>query len=68
MYVIAIEPGKCLFDEATFKSPPFQRVYQYLRRHEEGESLDSFLFNNGVEGNTYECLAVLLRYKMSALK
>ena len=49
-------------DMREFKSPGWQRVYQYLCRHIEGKKLDSFSYTSGsVEGTVAECLQVLLR-------
>ncbi len=49
-------------DEFEFKSPMFQRVFQYLRRHIDRLPLDSFQYNSGsVEGDQKTCLDLLLR-------
>ena len=55
-------PGNVLFDKTLFKEPFFQRVYQYLRRHKGGQNLDSFHFAGSVEGNTSDCLKMILKY------
>ena len=48
-------------DLKKFRSEHFQRVYQYLIRHNK-QSLDSFSFElQSVEGNPTECLQALLR-------
>ena len=48
-------------DETEFKSPMFQRVFQYLRRHIGRLPLDSFQYTPGsVEGNQNIFLEILL--------
>ena len=48
-------------DETEFKSPIFQRVFQYLRRHIDRLPLDSFQYTHGsVEGHQNTFLDVLL--------
>ena len=52
-------------DEAEFRSPTYQRVYQYLRRHIARINLDRFSYQSGsVEGSTDICLQVMLRYEL----
>ena len=49
-------------DVEEFRSDPFQRVYQYLRRHVRSVSLDMFSYRpQSVEGAPAECLEVLLK-------
>ena len=48
-------------DEEEFKKPVFQRVYQYLRRHDDGKKLDLFTFQKTVEGNMVDCLKIFLK-------
>ena len=52
-------------DDIEFKSEPYQRVFQYLRRYFFGSNLDSFCFNkNQVEGPVEECLKMILQYEI----
>ena len=46
-------------DEDEFRSPTYQLVYQYLRRHIK-YNLDTFRFSGVVEGDKHECLHQLL--------
>lgn len=48
-------------DEEIFKSAPYQRVFQYLRRYTGGANLDLFQFNQTVEGTSQECLQMILQ-------
>ena len=49
-------------DEVMFRSPPYQRVYQYLRRHIAQMSLDRFSYQPGsMEGSTASYLEIMLR-------
>ncbi len=48
-------------DEGEFRSASYQRVYQYIRRHTAGFSLDNFSYNGQVEGTPEECVQLLLR-------
>ena len=49
-------------DEGEFRKQNFQRVFQYLRRHETGVSLDRFMYGlQSVEGRPVECLQILLK-------
>ena len=49
-------------DDKEFRSPCFQRVYQYLKRHITFAPLDRFSYTPElVEGNHIECLQVLLK-------
>ena len=48
-------------DIGEFRSPVFQRVYQYLRRHVGRVPLDRFSYRlQSVEGKPVECLQILL--------
>ena len=52
-----------LFDVKEFRSPQFQRVYQYLKLSEEGANLDNFTFVPGhIDGDHKTCLTLLLRF------
>ena len=49
-------------DEVMFRSPPYQRVYQYLCRHIARMNLDRFSYQPGsVEGSTASYLEIMLR-------
>ncbi len=48
-------------DETIFKSAPYQRVFQYLRGYTVGVNLDSFQFNETVEGTCQEFLDMILK-------
>lgn len=48
-------------DEGEFRSASYQRVFQYVRRHIAGSNLDTFSYQNTVEGTTEECVELLLR-------
>ena len=48
-------------DEEEFQKPVIQRVYQYLRRHDKGEKLDLFTFQEAIEGDTGDCLKIFLK-------
>lgn len=50
-----------LMDDEEFKSPAFQRPYQYLTRFHNHIDLDVFTYQ-GVEGSHVECLQMLLMY------
>ena len=48
VYVCVDTTDNCVpMDEAMFRSTPYQRVYQYLRRHIEHVSLDRFSYQTG---------------------
>ncbi|XP_061703162.1 E3 ubiquitin-protein ligase rnf213-alpha isoform X2 [Syngnathoides biaculeatus] len=50
-----------LMDDEVFKSPDFQRPYQYLKRFHNNISLDRFTYSNKItEGSHAECLQMLL--------
>ena len=49
-------------DDTEFKTPTFQRVYQYLRRQAKGQNLDRFLFQGTTEGTVADCLSHFLKY------
>lgn len=51
-----------LMDDLEFKSDPYQRVYQYIRRHTAGQNLDLFCFSGAIEGTMPDCLQLLLQY------
>ena len=49
-------------DETMYRSPAYQRVYQYLRRHIRQMSLDRFRYIRGsVEGSKEDCLEIMLQ-------
>ena len=61
LHIVIADPMKCSMDSREFRSPVFQRVYQYLRRHMEHISLDTFSYMpESVEGKPVECLQILL--------
>ncbi|XP_033105070.1 E3 ubiquitin-protein ligase RNF213-like [Anneissia japonica] len=52
-----------LMDVLEFRSPKFQRPYQYLARLDQEILLDAFTFNRRkLHGNHVDCLATLLRH------
>ena len=51
---------KSTMDEGEFKSHAFQRVFQYLHRHANCESLDEFSYTESMESEPAECLQTLL--------
>ena len=49
-------------DVKEFKSPHFQRVYQYLKLSKKGENMDNFTFVPGnIDDDQRTCLTLLLR-------
>ena len=61
LHIVITDPMKCSMDTGEFRSPVFQRVYQYLRRHVGHVSLDRFSYRlQSVEGKPVECLQMLL--------
>ena len=51
-----------LFDAKEFRSPQFQRVYQYLKLSKEGKSMDSFTFvPSDIDDDQTKCLSLMLR-------
>lgn len=51
-----------LLDVKEFRNEPFQRVFQYLKRLSNGESLDNFSFSPGeIDEDRETCLNLLLR-------
>ncbi|XP_062976188.1 E3 ubiquitin-protein ligase RNF213-like [Elgaria multicarinata webbii] len=54
------DPG---IDQKVFCSAAFQRPFQYLRRSNRGDNLDTFQYEEGsVEGTPAECLQLLLMH------
>ncbi|XP_053149440.1 E3 ubiquitin-protein ligase RNF213 [Hemicordylus capensis] len=54
------DPG---MDQEAFRSEAFQRPFQYLRRSNRNENLDTFKYKEGsVEGTPEECLQLFLIY------
>ena len=50
-------------NEDLYKSPQYQIVYQYLRRHKQKKNLDVFTYRqNSVEGTAADCLQLFLGY------
>ena len=61
LHIVIADPMKCSMDTEEFRSPVFQRVYQYLRRHVGRVPLDRFSYRlQSVEGKPVECLQILL--------
>ena len=57
-----IDPSQIGMDCEEFGNSTFQRVYQYLRRHEiDSKLLDQFKYERRVEGDTADCLKHLLK-------
>ena len=51
-----------LFDTKEFRSPKFQRVYQYLKLSKEGKNMDNFTFVPGnIDDDQTKCLSLMLR-------
>ena len=51
-----------LFDAKEFRSPQFQRVYQYLKLSNEGKNMDNFTFVPGnIDDDQTKCLSLMLR-------
>lgn len=50
-----------LMDDVEFRSDPYQRVYQYIRRFDNGCQLDAFSYCQNVEGTKQDCVQLLLR-------
>ena len=51
-----------LFDAKEFRSPLFQRVYQYLKLSKEGRNMDNFTFVPGsIDDDQKTCLSLMLR-------
>ena len=51
-----------LFDAKEFRSPQFQRVYQYLKLSKEGKNMDNFTFVPGnIDEDQTKCLLLMLR-------
>jgi hypothetical protein len=55
-----IEALNIMMDRNEFQSRTYQRVYQYLCRHENG-TIDRFHYRGKVEGNEINCLDKILR-------
>ena len=55
-------PSLVLLDDIEFKTQYFQRVFQYIRRHNAGKTFDDFTFCGEVEGRHEEFLQTLLKY------
>ncbi len=48
-------------DDGEFQSNSYQRVYQYIRRFTDKQNLDSFSFNEYIEGTPQDCLEIILQ-------
>ena len=59
---ISVVPSEVLMDVQEYKSPTYQRVYQYLKRHFKETNLDHFSYTGEIEGTPVDCLEVILRY------
>ena len=57
----SLDPVMILMDQKEFESATFQRVYQYLRHHIMGKNLDTFSYQNTVEGNPVNYLETILQ-------
>ncbi|XP_072882379.1 E3 ubiquitin-protein ligase rnf213-alpha-like [Hemitrygon akajei] len=51
-----------LMDEEEFCSEAFQRPYQYLRKLQKNENLDTFIYQGTIDGSHVECLQMFLIY------
>ena len=60
-YISPLDPSELVMDDNIFKSAPYQRVFQYLRHYTGGANLDTFKFNQTVEGTPQDCLQMILR-------
>ncbi|MCG8624371.1 MAG: hypothetical protein MJE68_20550 [Proteobacteria bacterium] len=49
-------------DDEEFHGATFQRVYQYLRRHDAKMNLDHFQYQATPEGTPHDCLKLFLQY------
>ena len=54
-------PGKMLVDTQEFETPSYQRAYQYLKRHDRGQNLDDFTYEQSIEDTHAECLEVITK-------
>jgi hypothetical protein len=55
------QKGKIFMDVDEFESCSYQRVYQYIKCHENDEDLDSFSYDSGsVVGTPQDCICLLL--------
>ncbi len=55
-----IEALNIMMDRNEFQSRTYQRVYQYLCRH-ENRTIDRFRYRGKVEGSDINCLDIILR-------
>ncbi len=60
LFFIRIADSLVLMDNQEFRSDPYQRVYQFIRRFRVGKNLDDFSFKTAIEGTTENCLEMLL--------
>jgi len=56
-----IGEDKVLMDQMEFQSASYQRVYQYLKRHDAGENLDDFIYQSSIEDTSADCLDIICR-------
>lgn len=50
-----------LMDQKEFQRVSYQRVYQYLKRHDAREDLDGFTYQYSIEDTTTECLDIICK-------
>lgn len=62
MSFTSLSSDNVLMDNQEFESPMYQRVYQYLRRHNKGQKLDKFLYTGKIEGTKEGSLQIILKY------
>ena len=55
-----LEALNIMMDTKEFRSATYQRVYQYLCRHEKG-TIERFCYSGKVEGSDINCLDIILR-------
>ena len=62
MFCVFVDDSIVVMDNREFESDPYQRVYQYIRRHTLGSNLDDFsLIEGNVEGTPQDCLEIILK-------
>lgn len=49
-------------DQKEFQSASYQRVYQYLKRHDAGEDLDDFTYQSTMEDTAADCLGTICKW------
>ena len=59
---IHVDSSQIGMDNEEFENSTFQRVYQYLRRHDSDPNLlDQFKYEGRIEGNITDCLQLFLK-------